>query len=125
MMEIITGLPDNVVGVAAGGKVTGADYDDVLITAIQAKLAKYKKIRLLYHLRPDFTGFTPEAIWDDAKIGLWHMTEFERVAFVTDVDWVRTTVKLLRFVVPCPMKIFANRDLAEARAWITQGLEVV
>jgi hypothetical protein len=124
MMEIIEGMPDNVVGVTAGGRVTGADYDDVLLTAIEAKLTTHKKIRLLYHLRPDFTGFTPEAIWDDAKIGLWHMTQFERVAVVTDVDWVRTAVKLFRFVLPCPMKIFLHRDLDEAKAWITQGLGI-
>ena len=51
MIEIIQGLPDNVVAVTASGKVTGEDYDSVLIPVIEEKLKKHDKIRVLYASR--------------------------------------------------------------------------
>jgi hypothetical protein len=119
MLEIMSGMPENVVAVAASGKVTGRDYDDVLIPAIEAKLANRRKIRVLYQLGPEFTGFTAEAMWDDAKVGLWHLTEFERVAVVSDIEWLRSSLKLFGFIIPCPVRIFSNCDLAAAKSWIS------
>jgi hypothetical protein len=37
MIEIIQGLPDNVVGVVGSGTVTGEDYSNVLIPAVKEK----------------------------------------------------------------------------------------
>ena len=62
MMEIIQGLPENVVGVVASGKVTGEDYDNVLIPEIMEKIEKYKKIRMLYQAGRDFSHLTYRCI---------------------------------------------------------------
>ena len=67
MIEITQGLPENVVAVIASGKVTGEDYDNVLIPAIEGKIKKCGKIRMLYQLGQDFMGFTYEAMWEDTK----------------------------------------------------------
>jgi hypothetical protein len=37
MIEIIDGLPANVLGVSAEGKITGSDYETVLIPALDEK----------------------------------------------------------------------------------------
>ena len=50
-MELMKGLPDNVLGIVGSGTITGEDYDTVLIPAMKDKLQKYKKIRILYQLR--------------------------------------------------------------------------
>ncbi len=120
MIEIITGLPENIVAVSASGKVTGEDYDNVLIPAIEDKLKKHGKIRVLYMMDPDFTGFTAEAMWDDAKIGLKHFAAYEKVAVVSDVGWVIGAVKFFSFIIPCPVKIFGNDKLSEAKTWISE-----
>lgn len=88
MIEIIQGLPDNVVAVTASGKVTGEDYDSVLIPVIEEKLKKHDKIRVLYVLGPDVSGFTAGAMWDDAKIGIRHLTAYEKVSVVSDANWI-------------------------------------
>ena len=36
MIEIMSGLPENVVAAIANGEVTGEDYEKVLIPAIEA-----------------------------------------------------------------------------------------
>jgi hypothetical protein len=120
MLELIQGMPDNVVAVKASGKVTGDDYDRLLIPLIEGKLKTHEKIRVLYVLGTDFDGFTAGAMWDDAKIGLRHLTAYERIAMVTDVNWIAGAVKFFAFMIPCPTSIFGNERLAEAKAWLIE-----
>jgi len=118
MIDITTGTPGNLVIVTAHGKVTGYDYEIVLIPAIEAALKTHKKIRLLYQLAEDFQGFSAEAVWDDAKLGLSHLTAFEALAVVTDVHWIVDAVKFFGLLMRCPVKVFGNAQLAEARDWV-------
>ena len=120
MIEKISDLPGNVLGFTASGKVTADDYESVLIPAVEEKLAEQKKIRLLYHLDDGFTGYEAGALWDDTKIGLKHLTAWERIAVVTDVDWIRTSVKVFGFAMPGEVKVFENSGLAEAKAWLSE-----
>jgi hypothetical protein len=120
MIEIISDMPENVVAVTVSGKVTGEDYDKVLIPTLEEKLKKHKKIRLLYHLGIDFSGFTAEAMWDDAKVGIRRLTAFEKIAVVSDVDWIVGAVKVFGFIIPCPVRIFGNEGLHEAKAWVSK-----
>jgi SpoIIAA-like len=120
MLDIIQGMADNVVAVSATGKVTGDDYDRLLIPLIEGKLRTYDKIRLLYVLGPGFDGFTAGAMWDDAKIGLKHLTAYERIAVVTDVGWVAGAVKFFAFTIPCPVRVFGNDWLAAAKSWLAE-----
>ena len=118
MIEHLSNLPDNVVGIAASGHVTVADYKTVLLPAIEAALKKHDKVRLLYELSSNFTGFTTGAMWEDMKVGMAHLTAWERVAVVTDVSWVANAASMFGFVMPCPVKVFSIKDRAEAEAWI-------
>ncbi|MBT0653436.1 STAS/SEC14 domain-containing protein [Geomobilimonas luticola] len=118
MLERIQGLPDNVLGFEAKGEVTGADYESVLIPAVEKMLAQRKNIRFLYHLGNEFTGFNAKAMWDDAKVGLQHLSAWERVAVVTDVEWIRVAMKAFGFVMPGKLRAFGNDELVEARRWL-------
>ena len=119
MIAIMSDLPEHVIGFTAKGKVTGEDYESVLIPAIEEKLKKHSKINLLYHLGKDCFGFDIEAMWDDTKIGIQHLTAWERIAVVTDIDWVRLATKAFGFAMPGHVKVFANAQLAEAREWVS------
>ena len=65
------------------------------------------------------TGFSAEAAWDDAKVGLQHMTRWERIAVVTDEGWIRTSVRAFGFMMPGHIRVFANEELDDAKAWIS------
>ncbi len=117
MIERIEGLPGNVLGFRAKGEVTGTDYETVLIPAVEQALATHPKIRLLYHLGEDFTGFDAKAMWDDAKVGLRHFTAWERVAVVSDITWLRVMVTAFGFVMPGQVKIFHNDEIEAAMKW--------
>ena len=47
-------LPENVIGISAEGKITGTDYETILIPELEKNLKTTKKIRMLYHLGTRF-----------------------------------------------------------------------
>ena len=118
MIKLLQDLPDNVVGFVASGLISASDYETVLIPAITAAIGRHGKVRILYQLESDFTGFTPGAIWDDMTLGLGHLTAWERVAVVTDVGWVAHAASMFGFVMPCPVRVFSLSDRARAMEWI-------
>ncbi len=50
MIEIMQGLSENVIAVSVSGEVTGEDYKNVLIPAVEDKIKKYGKVLILYHM---------------------------------------------------------------------------
>jgi SpoIIAA-like len=121
MLEMLDGLPDQVLGFAAKGEVTAEDYRQLLVPAVESKLGTHRKLRLLYILGADFSGFTGAAAWEDAKVGMRHFTSFERIAVVSDIDWVRHMVKAFGFVVPGEVRVYDVDAADEARSWVCEA----
>jgi SpoIIAA-like len=122
MIKLLDGLPDGVVGLEAVGDVEDDDYRDVIVPAIEAALEGRDKIRLLYVLGPEFDEFEGDAAWEDAKLGMHHLFDFERVGVVTDVKWMARSIRWFGFAIPGEAKVFRYADLEGARAWITEGV---
>ncbi|AEH60800.1 conserved hypothetical protein [Methanosalsum zhilinae DSM 4017] len=120
MIEIIEDLPENVVGVTASGVVKEEDYDKILKPLIEDKIQKHEKICFLYHLDENFDKFTREALLEDAKVGKEYFTSFEKIAVVSDKDWLLNTVEIFKFVIPASVKTFSNEELADAKAWVSE-----
>ena len=118
MMHVLEGFPETVVAVRAEGDITAEDYRTVLHPAIDRATASGGKARLLYALGPEFTGFEGGAIWEDAKMGFQHLTSFERIAVVTDVDWVQRSIHLFGVFIPSTVRVFQNTELETAKSWI-------
>jgi hypothetical protein len=118
MIEIINGLPDNVIAFTATGRVTGAECDMVLLPAVARARKRHDRLRLYYELECRFPG----AGWEDLDIAPLQMQPWERVALVTDVSWMRHTVKALRFLIPAEIRVYPTPQTEEGRAWIMEGL---
>ena len=99
-------------------RVTKADYASVLVPAVEKALKTHKKVRLYYETATDFEGIDPGAMWEDFKIGMEHLTRWERFAIVTDVEWITHTMKLFSFLTPGVMKFYSTSESERARAWI-------
>ena len=111
MIERIESLPDNVVGFEAKGAITADDYESTIVPAVEAQLQRQPKIRFLFVLGNEFEGFEAAALWDDAKLGLKHLTDWERIAVVTDVEWIRAALLVLCFTMADHIHVFANAEL--------------
>ncbi|MFP3558262.1 STAS/SEC14 domain-containing protein [Paraburkholderia hospita] len=123
MIELLGDLPDGVAGFVAKGRVTRQDYEDVVLPGMRKLFAGQQKVRCYYELGDAFDGMDGGAVWEDLKLGLEHPTRWERVAVVTDVEWMRVTINLLRFVVPGEVRVFGLKQSTEARNWIVDGMK--
>lgn len=122
MIEEMTSLPEGTLGFRIAGDVTGDDYDRVLTPAIDRAIEQHDRIKLLVQIGPDFKGYSLDAAWDDARLGLRHWNGFERVAVATDIGWMRTIVKAMGFMMPCPVQLFELDEIEDARRWLGESL---
>ena len=120
MLRILDDLPDNVLGVSAEAKITGTDYEKILIPAIEEKLKAHKKIRMLYDLGSSFTGFELSAMLDDAKMGMKHLSAWDRIALVSDHEMINIFAKFFGHMLSCELRIFKNAEFEEAKKWISE-----
>jgi hypothetical protein len=109
--------PLNVLGVKATGKVTDDDYETVLIPAYRRMRDAHKKVRFIYVLGEGFEGWSMGAIWEDARIGLRDPTSWEKIAIVSDSDWVKHTIKALGWMLPGEVRLFNLDELDAAKSW--------
>jgi hypothetical protein len=114
MIEIIKGLPDNVLGIVATGKVTKRDCSEILIPAVEKAREWHHKLRLYYEIRSRYPG----AAWEDLRLGIGQSPLWERVAIVTDVAWIKHTIQALRLLIPGDIRVFTTIQTPEGLAWI-------
>jgi hypothetical protein len=119
VLTLIEDLPEGVVGVEAHGKVTADDYEQVLVPALDAARERSGRVRILYVLGQDFPDYTAGAAWEDTKLGLGHLRAWERIAIVTDADWLHRAVHGLGWMMPGEVKVFRGSELDSAREWVT------
>ena len=120
MLTIMTDLPENVLGVTAEGKVTGSDYEIILIPTVERKLRANSKLRMIYHLGDTFAGFDSSAMVEDAQIGLNHLSAWERIALVSDHPIINMFAKFFGYLIGCEIRVFREADLERAKEWIIQ-----
>jgi hypothetical protein len=118
MIDQLRDFPAHVLAFVCRGRVSKADYDTVLVPAVAAALKSNAKLRLYYETAEDFSGIDAGAIWEDFKVGMEHLTRWERVAVVTDVEWIKQTMRLFSFLMPGALRTFPTAQAAQARDWI-------
>lgn len=119
MIEMIPGLTGNAVGFVAKGEVTRNDYLEVLVPAVEEVLRSHEKVRLIYVLGKDFRGFSGGAMWEDGKLGVGHLSKWEKIAVVSDEPWIRHGIDAFGFVIPGKVRTFSVADEADATEWLT------
>lgn len=55
---------------------------------------------------------------EDARFDIRYFTKFEKIAFVSNVDWIINAIKVFRFVIPGSVRTYRNEELPEAKTWI-------
>ena len=120
MIEFMEGLPDKVVAVRFSGVVKEEEYDKVLLPAIENEVKKYGKVRLLYDVGSDFEKVTRGAMIEDMKVAVENFDSVEKIAVVSDVDWMVDAVEMFKHIMPGKVKAYGNKELSEAEAWISE-----
>jgi hypothetical protein len=118
MLRALPDLPSGILGVRAFGKVTKDDYVKVLEPLLAAAREEGRRVLFLYELGPEFESYSPGAFWEDAKVNLRFELQFDGCAVVTDVGWIRESLRFTSFLVPCAVKVFRNGERDQAVAWL-------
>ena len=72
MLEVMPESTGKILWLRAGDKLTDQDYRGVFIPRLEAVVREHGRVRVLFHLDPDFQGWTPGALWEDLKLDLKH-----------------------------------------------------
>lgn len=117
MIQLIEGAPDGVLAFEAVGELDAADYEDVLKPAIEESLAGGDRLRLVFEIGSEFDRFTAGAEWHDMALGFAHLTDWQRCALVTDLDWVRHAAKAFGWLMGGRLRLFEIDELKAALEW--------
>jgi hypothetical protein len=123
VIEHIEGMPAGAIGLRASGKLSKADYTDVLEPELRAGVES-GQLRLVFVLT-DFQGLEPGAWIEDVKTGLrvWvrDHAAWKRFALVTDVEWVAKAMRLFAWMTPGEVLVLEDLSkLDEAKAWVAE-----
>ena len=118
-VTVMTDLPDDVVGISVRDVITARDYSERIVPLIEERLKRHDKIRLLYRIGPEFSAFTPGAAWSDTRVGLMHLTQFSKIAVVSDLEWIRHGTRIFAPLIPAEVHVFGDRELDAAKAWVS------
>jgi hypothetical protein len=120
VIERIDDMPAGTIGLRASGKLSRAEYREVLEPALREGIDS-GELRLVFALT-DFHGLEPAAVPEDIKTGLsaWlgHHTAWKRFALVTDADWVAKAMQMFSWMTPGEVMIFELDKLDDAKAWV-------
>jgi SpoIIAA-like len=123
LIERVTDVPTGTLGFRASGKITSDEYRK-LIEPIYAALERGEKLSLYFELADDFHGLDFGAIVQDVKaagsVALKHRSSWQRMALVTDKDWVRHGASAFGWLAPGELRVFEPSERDEARAWLAE-----
>ena len=117
MIEVIQGTPPGVQAFRAVGEVTVQDYRQVVEPAARATIAARQKIRAVFVIGPECTGYSRGAKVEDLKLGIADLRHLKRAAVVSDQAFVHNAVRKVRWMVPTKLKLFGMSQLDEAMRW--------
>lgn len=120
MVEVTFDTKSNIIQCRLSGVVSAEDYEKVLIPAITKHFEKNKTLKVLYYVDENFDSYELKAMYDDAKIGMKFFFQWEKIAVVSDVEWLKNSVRLFSFLFPATIETFATNELKQAKEWLEQ-----
>jgi hypothetical protein len=117
MIEKIDEAPAGVLAFKAVGQVDLNDYTQTLKPAIDAATAGGRKIRAVFLLGPEYTGYAKGVKREDLGIGLGFLRKWERCAVVTDSPGIRDLMRRFGWMMGKRLKHFSVADLPAAMSW--------
>lgn len=118
MLQILPVNEANVFAVKASGKLTDADYQQ-LLPVLEKQIKRYGELSLLLELE-NFSGWDNKALWDDLKLGIKHDHDFKRIAIVGEKSWQHWMSWLANLTTASEVQYFKRDELFEAWDWLRE-----
>ncbi|SHW26155.1 Protein of uncharacterised function (DUF3478) [Mycobacteroides abscessus subsp. massiliense] len=119
MIEVLSDVPEGVVGFRVSGRLAGNELREFTSTIKEA--LNSDELRIVEVIANDYEGFGPGGLAEDLKLGLGmlfqHHSAFKKIAVVTDKEWVTHTLHALAWMVPGEISLFGLDELDQAKVW--------
>ena len=110
MLKRMGDMPAGTLGFEAVGEVEDDDWEREVEPVLRQAISHGDDVRLLYLLGPKAREVEDDAVKAEAGFHARHLTSYERLAVVTDEDWVRPdTAERLRGLMNFLRNRFAAR----------------
>lgn len=114
---IVVDHQPHLVTVNVFGEFSLADYRE-FEDLVNYKIKFEGPVNLLFDLR-QMAGFTIDMAWEEIKFARSHAQDFERIAVLTDNQWVKWSAWLNQAFVRADVRLFD--DEIEAREWVSES----
>lgn len=111
---IVTDHQAGRVSVTVFGEFSLADYKE-FEEIVNYKVKFEGPVDLYFDLR-QMADFTLDVAWEELKFSRQHAHDFNRIAVVTDSQWLTWSAWLSQVFVDADVEVFA--DAEEAKAWL-------
>ena len=101
------------------GEFTLADYKE-FEDAVNYQVKFEGPVDLLFDLR-EMADFTLDVAWEDLVFAREHANDFNRIAVLTNSQWVAWSAWLPKIFVRADLQVFGEEG--EARAWLDAEVE--
>lgn len=105
--------------VRVSGTLHKADYEQ-FVPAFERYLQQHGRLRLLFDMT-DFHGWDAGAAWEDAKFGVHHFADIDRLAMVGEARWQHGMAIFCKPFTTAEVRYFDHADAAAARAWLGEA----
>lgn len=112
---IVTDHQTNRVDVTVLGEFSLADYKE-FEQLVNFKVKFEGPVDLYFDLR-QMADFTLDVAWEELVFSRAHVNDFNRIAVLTDSQWVTWSAWLSQIFVNAEMRVFD--DETEARSWLS------
>jgi hypothetical protein len=118
MLRRMRDMPAGTVGFEAIGKVEDDDFEHAVEPVLRGEIAAGRKIRLLYLLGTEMGEYEADTLTEEMQFAVRHPSAYERVAVVSDEDWLRPALRVLSVLVPGQLRGYPVAQLPRAREWL-------
>ena len=123
MLKQMPDMPAGTLGFEAIGKFDDDDFEDTVEPVLRREIAAGRAIRMLYLLGPELLEYEGDALADEVKFAARHASSYERVAVVSDQDWLKPALRVLSALVPGQLRAFPLVELPQAKEWVAGSPE--
>ena len=119
MVQLLDGFPPHVAAYEASGVVSKEEYEQVVMARVDKVAADYEQINFLVLLKTDMSNYSIGAFLDYVKISFEHFSRWNRMAIVTDEQWLRIAYRALSPLVHGEIRGYKTADFEEAKKWVS------
>ena len=116
MLQFLDFTYGNIIATKAIGKLREEDMERVH-ALIHSIIDSGQKVRWYFEMER-FTGWDAEGLWEDLKIDLKHVNDYERIAMVGEKKWQDWMTQLMKPFTSAEIKYFDLTERETAIAWM-------